>query len=149
MEKGKQKSESSEEVLGKFIEYLKTQEESKDICFLFKMEQLIKQFKKQPIETSDKSDSKKKEENEWLDWWKQLKEDHNKKKIEFLYPMARDKKAYEELSKKLCSLHKPIYDVVSIVDVHQLLLNLGIVMSITDINDQFVKMHQSNKREII
>lgn len=93
---------------------------------------------------NSESDSKK-EENEWLEWWKQLKEDHNKKKIEFLYPMARDKKAYEELSKKLCSLHKPIYDVVSIFDVHQLLLNLGIVMSITDINEQFVKMHRPSE----
>ena len=37
-----------EEVLGKFIEYVKSQEESKDSCFLFKTEQLIKQFKKQP-----------------------------------------------------------------------------------------------------
>lgn len=91
-----------------------------------------------------KSESNSKTVEEWMDWATNLQQKHPDKKISFT-----NEDEFEKFMEKVNSLHKPIYSVVSIFDVHKLLLNLGIVMSITDINKQFVKMHQPSKREII
>ena len=95
-------------------------------------------------QTSESNSKKKQEDKSYYDWAKNLQQKHPDKKIMF-NPLELDEKKGRELMRKMCSLHKPIYDVVSIVDVHQLLLNLGIVMSITDINEQFVKMHRPSE----
>jgi hypothetical protein len=95
-------------------------------------------------QTSESNSKKKQEDKSYSDWVDNLIQKLSDKKIMF-NPLEVDKEKSLQLMRKMSSLHKPIYDVVSIFDVHQLLLNLGIVMSITDIHEQFVKMHRPSE----
>lgn len=90
---------------------------------------------------SESNSKKKQEKKSYFDWVDNLIQELSDKKIKF-NPLEVDKEKNLQIMRKMSSLHKPIYSVVSIFDVQKLLLNLGIVMSITDINKQFVKMHQ-------